>query len=104
MILLKICDIKFSTNFWRAEYLNDPEATSATIDSEGWLHTGDIGYVDEDDEIFIVDRLKEVIKFKGFQASPHYINSVFFFFLIITITDFNSIFIYSKCARTGPSG
>ncbi|CAA7027807.1 unnamed protein product [Microthlaspi erraticum] len=54
------------------EYLNDPEATSATIDEEGWLHTGDIGYVDEDDEIFIVDRLKEVIKFKGFQASPFY--------------------------------
>ncbi|CAH8386510.1 unnamed protein product [Eruca vesicaria subsp. sativa] len=50
------------------EYLNDPDATSATIDEEGWLHTGDIGYVDEDDEIFIVDRLKEVIKFKGFQA------------------------------------
>ncbi|CAH2065554.1 unnamed protein product [Thlaspi arvense] len=42
------------------EYLNDPEATSATIDEEGWLHTGDIGYVDEDDEIFIVDRLKEL--------------------------------------------
>ncbi|CAN8275877.1 unnamed protein product [Cochlearia groenlandica] len=52
------------------EYLNDPEATSATIDKEGWLHTGDIGYVDEDDEIFIVDRLKEVIKFKGFQVPP----------------------------------
>ncbi|ESQ38855.1 hypothetical protein EUTSA_v10022462mg [Eutrema salsugineum] len=52
------------------EYLNDPEATSATIDEEGWLHTGDIGYVDEDDEIFIVDRLKEVIKFKGFQVPP----------------------------------
>ncbi|KFK40976.1 hypothetical protein AALP_AA2G069200 [Arabis alpina] len=52
------------------EYLNDPEATSATIDTEGWLHTGDIGYVDEDDEIFIVDRLKEVIKFKGFQVPP----------------------------------
>ncbi|XP_013587964.1 PREDICTED: 4-coumarate--CoA ligase 3 [Brassica oleracea var. oleracea] len=52
------------------EYLNDPEATSATIDEEGWLHTGDIGYVDEADEIFIVDRLKEVIKFKGFQVPP----------------------------------
>ncbi|VVA94657.1 unnamed protein product [Arabis nemorensis] len=52
------------------EYLKDPEATSATIDQEGWLHTGDIGYVDEDDEIFIIDRLKEVIKFKGFQVPP----------------------------------
>lgn len=41
-----------------------------TIDKEGWLHTGDIGFVDDDDEIFIVDRLKELIKYKGFQVAP----------------------------------
>ncbi|KAJ0013328.1 hypothetical protein Pint_21070 [Pistacia integerrima] len=40
------------------------------IDVEGWLHTGDIGYVDDDDEVFIVDRVKEIIKFKGFQVPP----------------------------------
>uniref|UniRef100_A0A6M2EZS9 4-coumarate--CoA ligase n=2 Tax=Populus TaxID=3689 RepID=A0A6M2EZS9_9ROSI len=51
-------------------YLNDAEATANTIDVEGWLHTGDIGYVDDDDEIFIVDRVKEIIKFKGFQVPP----------------------------------
>ncbi|KAG0479627.1 hypothetical protein HPP92_010485 [Vanilla planifolia] len=51
-------------------YLNDPEATERTIDKDGWLHTGDIGYVDEDDQIFIVDRLKELIKYKGFQVAP----------------------------------
>ncbi|KAK1289908.1 4-coumarate--CoA ligase 1 [Acorus calamus] len=51
-------------------YLNDPEATERTIDKEGWLHTGDIGLVDDDDEIFIVDRLKELIKYKGFQVAP----------------------------------
>ncbi|XP_008803610.2 4-coumarate--CoA ligase 2 [Phoenix dactylifera] len=51
-------------------YLNDPDATSSTIDVEGWLHTGDIGYVDDDDEVFIVDRVKELIKFKGFQVPP----------------------------------
>ncbi|GAV76541.1 AMP-binding domain-containing protein/DUF4009 domain-containing protein, partial [Cephalotus follicularis] len=51
-------------------YLNDAEATAATIDIEGWLHTGDIGYVDDDDEVFIVDRVKEIIKFKGFQVPP----------------------------------
>ncbi|THU61460.1 hypothetical protein C4D60_Mb07t23510 [Musa balbisiana] len=51
-------------------YINDPEATNNTIDQEGWLHTGDIGYVDDDDEVFIVDRLKELIKPKGFQVAP----------------------------------
>ncbi|GAA0151504.1 ligase [Lithospermum erythrorhizon] len=51
-------------------YLNDPEATARTIDIEGWLHTGDIGYVDDDDQVFIVDRVKELIKFKGFQVPP----------------------------------
>lgn len=51
-------------------YLNDPEATARTIDKDGWLHTGDIGFVDDDDEIFIVDRLKELIKFKGYQVAP----------------------------------
>nr|WAU48302.1 4-coumarate: coenzyme A ligase [Colchicum autumnale] len=51
-------------------YSNDPEATSTAIDIEGWLHTGDIGYVDDDDEVFIVDRIKELIKFKGFQVPP----------------------------------
>ncbi|XP_006646961.1 probable 4-coumarate--CoA ligase 3 [Oryza brachyantha] len=51
-------------------YLNDPEATKNTIDQDGWLHTGDIGFVDDDDEIFIVDRLKEIIKYKGFQVPP----------------------------------
>uniref|UniRef100_M4CC89 4-coumarate--CoA ligase n=1 Tax=Brassica campestris TaxID=3711 RepID=M4CC89_BRACM len=51
-------------------YLNDPEATAITIDKDGWLHTGDIGFVDDDDEVFIVDRLKELIKFKGYQVAP----------------------------------
>ena len=51
-------------------YLNNPEATAATLDRDGWLHTGDIGHVDADGYFTIVDRLKELIKYKGFQVAP----------------------------------
>src|SRR6266850_805326 len=51
-------------------YLNRPEATAQTIDPENWLHTGDIAYADEDGHFFIVDRAKELIKYKGFQVPP----------------------------------
>jgi acyl-CoA synthetase (AMP-forming)/AMP-acid ligase II len=51
-------------------YLNRPEETRATLDAEGWLHTGDIGHADVDGDFFIVDRLKELIKYKGMQVAP----------------------------------
>ena len=51
-------------------YLNNAEATAATLDADGWLHTGDIGYADEQSFFFIVDRLKELIKYKGYQVAP----------------------------------
>lgn len=52
-------------------YLNNDEATQETIDSEGWLHTGDVAYYDDDEYFYIVDRTKELIKVKGNQVSSH---------------------------------
>ncbi|MEV7687159.1 4-coumarate--CoA ligase family protein [Streptomyces bungoensis] len=51
-------------------YLGRPDATAAMIGPDGWLHTGDVGHVDEDGWLFVVDRVKELIKYKGFQVAP----------------------------------
>ncbi len=51
-------------------YLNNEAATAATIDADGWLHTGDVAVIDDAGHMTIVDRLKELIKFKGFQVAP----------------------------------
>ena len=57
-------------------YLNHPEATAQAIDADGWLHTGDVAYADEDGFFFIVDRLKEFIKYKGYQVAPAELEAV----------------------------
>ncbi len=51
-------------------YLNNPDATAETLTQDGWLRTGDLAVIDADGFMFIRDRLKELIKFKGFQVAP----------------------------------
>ncbi|KAI7826693.1 hypothetical protein BX661DRAFT_183278 [Kickxella alabastrina] len=51
-------------------YLNNPKATEDIFDSDGFLHTGDIGYFDQNGFFYITDRKKELIKYKGFQVAP----------------------------------
>ena len=51
-------------------YLNNPEATAATLDADGYLHTGDVAEVTEEGVFSIVDRVKELIKYKGYQVPP----------------------------------
>ncbi|KAK2589254.1 hypothetical protein KPH14_007815 [Odynerus spinipes] len=51
-------------------YYKNPQATKETIDAEGWLHTGDLAYYDENGELYIVDRIKEILKYRGYHVSP----------------------------------
>nr|AMW91732.1 CoA ligase-like protein 6 [Scutellaria baicalensis] len=51
-------------------YFSNEEATASTLDSQGWLRTGDLCYIDDEGFIFVVDRLKELIKYKGYQVPP----------------------------------
>ena len=51
-------------------YLNNQAATDDTIDADGWLHTGDVAELDDNGHYSIVDRVKELIKYKGFQVPP----------------------------------
>jgi acyl-CoA synthetase (AMP-forming)/AMP-acid ligase II len=57
-------------------YLNQPEATRAVINPHGWFRTGDIGYADEDAYFYVIDRLKELIKYKGLQVAPAELEAV----------------------------
>tara|TARA_Y100001934_G_scaffold235911_1_gene287051 strand:- start:28 stop:987 length:960 start_codon:yes stop_codon:yes gene_type:complete len=72
-------------------YLNRPDATAESIDEEQWYHTGDIGYVDDDGFFYIVDRVKELIKYKGMQVAPAELEA-----LLITHPDIADVAVVPK--------
>lgn len=49
-------------------YVDEPQATAETLVSGGWLRTGDVCYIDDEGYLYVVDRLKEMIKYKGYQV------------------------------------
>jgi acyl-CoA synthetase (AMP-forming)/AMP-acid ligase II len=57
-------------------YLGQPEATAATIDADGWLHTGDVAYFDSDGYFYLIDRVKELIKYNAYQVAPAELEAV----------------------------
>jgi acyl-CoA synthetase (AMP-forming)/AMP-acid ligase II len=57
-------------------YLHDAAATAACLDAEGWLRTGDIGHIDGEGYVYVVDRVKELIKYKGMQVAPSELEGV----------------------------
>ena len=59
-----------------AGYLGNPDATAATVDADGWLHTGDVAHFDENGALFVVDRIKELIKVKAYQVAPAELEAV----------------------------
>jgi acyl-CoA synthetase (AMP-forming)/AMP-acid ligase II len=76
------CDVDDDGELWvrgpqvMAGYLGRPGATAEMIDDDGWLHTGDVGHVDPDGSVVIVDRLKELIKVNAFQVAPAELESL----------------------------
>ncbi|KAG1308756.1 hypothetical protein G6F62_014959 [Rhizopus arrhizus] len=68
-------------------YINNPEATADCIDNEGYFHTGDIVVVDKNEHFFVVDRLKELIKYKGFQVPSAELEGI----LIVLLSVFTTV-------------
>jgi 4-coumarate--CoA ligase len=62
-------EIRAKFEFGFAGYFNNPEATAAALDDEGYFKTGDIGYIEDDGNLYILDRNKDIFKYKGYHVS-----------------------------------
>lgn len=72
----KIGELCFAGDQLMLGYLKNPKTTAETIDKDNWIHTGDLGYFSEDGLLYVTGRLKELIKYKGFQVSPTEIETI----------------------------
>ncbi|EFA06718.2 Luciferin 4-monooxygenase-like Protein [Tribolium castaneum] len=72
----KVGELCFKGPLLMPGYYKNEEATRNSFTSDGWLLTGDLGYYDQDEYFYIVDRLKELIKYKGFQVAPAELEAV----------------------------
>uniref|UniRef100_A0A1B0CQ59 Putative acyl-coa synthetase n=1 Tax=Lutzomyia longipalpis TaxID=7200 RepID=A0A1B0CQ59_LUTLO len=57
-------------------YYGDPESTKETLDEDGWIHTGDLGYFDEDSLLFVTGRKKDILKYNNFHVTPSEIEEI----------------------------
>ncbi|BES95067.1 AMP-Hypothetical protein enzyme [Nesidiocoris tenuis] len=69
-------EICVKSEYMMRGYINNPEATAACFDEDRWFHTGDVGYFDEDGFIFIVDRIKDLMKYRTYQIAPAELENV----------------------------
>ena len=96
-------------------YKGDPEATANAIDKDNWLHTGDIVTKDEDGNLYVVDRIKELIKYKGFQVGwtetssqllilsfTFYLLLLFFFLIQVAPVELESVLL--QCPYVSDAG
>ncbi|XP_031773510.1 luciferin 4-monooxygenase isoform X2 [Apis florea] len=72
-------------------YYKNPKSTAETIDEGNWLHTGDLGYFTEDGGLYVTGRIKEIIRYKGFQVAPSEIET-----LLLTLPSVKDVAVLGK--------
>lgn len=71
-------EVLIKTNQHWNGYYNNPEQTARTLDPQGWFHMGDLGYFDEEGHLYVVDRKKDLLKYKSMHYTPNEIESIIY--------------------------